>query len=364
MINPPSKNKQPMPLIEVKGSHYEIGRQIGEAVRTQVQHSIENARNLLDNAYSELQLDWEGAQIQAQKYLLFAKERYPQYIDELSGIAAGADADYSELAVVNALEAVTMDALHLTKCTSMAVNADWTADDHVYVAHNEDWLPDDAPDVYLVRARPDDEPEFLAMTYGGLLPNIGFNSAGIAQCCDSVYPNDSRLGIPRVIVSRAVLAAATPGEAINRMLVSQRAAGYNHLLVHESGELYNVEVSARQFSILYGLEGCLVHTNFYLDPKMQAIENEPDELIGTRVRYYRALRLLKSTGTHTIKSLQVIQKDHVNWPSSICNHAVDGNPLQREKTIAALIMDVTNRAMHIAWGNPCENTYHTYHLTG
>ena len=84
-----------------------------------------------------------------------------------------------------------MDALHLSKCTSMAVSDDCTADGHVLVAHNEDWLPEDEQDVYLVHASPDDEPSFLAMTYGGLLPNIGFNEAGIAQCCDSVYPNDS-----------------------------------------------------------------------------------------------------------------------------------------------------------------------------
>ena len=45
------------------------------------------------------------------------------------------------------------------------------------------------------------------MTYGGLLPNVGFNAYGIAQLIDSVYPNDSRIGIPRLVVSRAVLAA-------------------------------------------------------------------------------------------------------------------------------------------------------------
>jgi len=56
-----------------------------------------------------------------------------------------------------------------------------------------------------------------------------------------VYPTDSRIGIPRVIVSRAVLGARTPAEAIRHMLIPHRAAGYNHLLAHDSGELYNVE---------------------------------------------------------------------------------------------------------------------------
>ena len=362
-VLPSEVHVSPPPLIRVKGTHREIGRQIGEACKVQVRQSIAKACTLIESVQEHLLLDWEGAQIQTRKYIPFVQERYPQYVEELLGIAEGAQVDFDDLAVLNAMEAVTMDALHLTKCTSMAVNGDLTADGHVLIAHNEDWLPEDESDVYVVHASPDDEPAFLAMTYGGLLPNIGFNEAGIAQCCDSVYPNDSRIGIPRVFASRAVLSARTPAEAIGHMLVSHRAAGYNHLLAHESGELYNVEVSARRFAILYAENGYLVHTNHYLDERMQAIENEPDELIATRVRYFRALRLLKSTPLHTVKSLQSIQRDHINFPNSICDHAAaDLQPLDREKTINALVIDLTSRAMHLAWGNPCENQYHTFYL--
>ena len=134
------------------------------------------------------------------------------------------------------------------------------------------------------------------MTYGGLLPNIGFNAYGIAQMCDSVYPNDSRIGTPRVVVSRAVLASKTPEEAIRHALSPQRAAGYNHVLVHESGELYSVEVSARKFAIIYGKDGYIVHTNHYNAPVMQQVEREPEDLVSSRVRYYRALRLVKTRG--------------------------------------------------------------------
>lgn len=353
----------PPPLVRISGSHRQMGRQLGEACTGQVRHSIQNAHNLIESAYEELQLDWEGARIQARKYIPFVQERYPRYVDELTGIAEGANVEFDDLAVLNAMEAVSMDALHLTKCTSMAVNDERTADGHVLIAHNEDWLPEDEADVIVVHAEPDDELPFLAMTYGGLLPNIGFNGAGVAQCCDSVYPNDSRIGIPRVFVSRAVLGAENPGEAIGHMLVSHRAAGYNHLLAHESGELYNVEVSARRFAILYAEDGYVVHTNHFLDPQMQAIESEPDELIGTRVRYFRALRLLRNAPLHTVKSLQAIQRDHINYPNSICCHPDETRAaIDREKTINALVMDLTTRAMHLAWGNPCVNQYHTYYL--
>jgi isopenicillin-N N-acyltransferase-like protein len=343
----------PPPLVRVSGTHRELGRQIGEACKKQV----------VADAYEQLELTWAGAQIQARKYLPFAQERYPQYVEELMGIAEGADVAFEDLSVINAMEAVTMDALHLTRCTSMAVNDERTADGHVLIAHNEDWVPEDEDDVFIIHASPKNEPPFLAMTYGGLLPNIGFNAYGIAQMCDSVYPNDSRIGTPRVVVSRAVLASKTPDEAIRHMLSAQRAAGYNHMLIHESGELYSVEVSARRFGIIYGENGYIVHTNHYLSENMQQVEREPEDLVASRVRYFRARRLIQSEDTHTIKTLQAIQRDHVNFSNSICNHSIDAsNPLDREKTVNAMVIDLTAREMHIAWGNPCENPYHTYHL--
>jgi len=356
-------NAKRLPLIQVYGSHYQMGCQIGEACREQIRHSIYNANALLNDAYDHLQLTWDGALIQARKYIPFAEERYPQYVEELKGIADGAGVSLDDVSVVNAMEAVTMDALHLTKCTSLAVNQERTANGNVLVAHNEDWLPEDEPDVFMIHARPEDEPPFLAMTYGALLPNIGLNAYGIAQCCDSVYPTDSRIGIPRIIASRAVLAARTPGDAIRHTLVRHRAAGYNHLIAHESGELYNVEVSSRRFALLSTTEGYLAHTNHYQDPQMQAIESDPDELISTRVRYFRAIRMLSQTQQHTVKSLQTIQKDHTNHPDAICNHAdAADSPLDREKTVTALVIDLTKRQIHATWGNPCENAYFTYQL--
>lgn len=353
----------PVPLVEVAGTHREMGQQIGEAMRPRIQNSIANAHKLIDAAYHDLELTWEGAQIQSRKYLPFAEERYPQYVDEMRGIAEGANVAFDDIVVLNVMEAVTTDALHLTRCTSMAVNEENTADGHILAAHNEDWIPEDEDDTFVISARPEKEPPFLAMTYGGLLPNVGFNAYGIGQLIDSVYPSDSRVGIPRLVVARAVLSSRRISGAIGRAIVQHRAAGYNHLLFHESGEIYSIEASARNFEILYAHDGYMVHTNHYLDARMKQIEKDPEELLSSRVRYFRASRLLRQSKQHTLKSLQAIQKDHVNIPNSICNHNIQGlDPLDREKTINAMVIDLTMREMHIAWGNPCENAYHTYHL--
>ena len=138
-------NNRTIPLIRIYGSHRQMGRQIGEACRDQIHHSIANANQLLADAFDRLQLTWEGAQTQSRKYIPFAEERFPRFIEELQGIAEGANASFDDIAVVNAMEAVTMDALHLTKCTSMAVTPERTANGHVYLPITKTGCPKTSP---------------------------------------------------------------------------------------------------------------------------------------------------------------------------------------------------------------------------
>jgi len=341
-----------------------MGRQIGSTMREAIHQMLLTYRRYFEQESERIGIaNWKEAILHSRKYLPFAEESVPQYVEELSGIADGADVPFNDLLVLNCMEAITEDALH-TGCTSLAAAPEITADGSLLVGHNEDWLPDDFHSVYLVHARPASEPAFLAITYGGLLANIGFNEHGIAQCCDSVYPNDARIGVPRIFVSRAVLAAKTPAGAIRAALNRRRAAGYNHLIVHVSGEMYNVEVSAADFDVAYGIDGMLSHTNNYVSRHMRTIEKDSEELIASRVRNNRAFRLLRSQrGKITLKTIQAILSDHVNYPQSICNHVEPSDPpLDRQQTIASLVMDLTSNTMEVAWGTPCRSQYHTYRL--
>jgi len=351
-----------LPLIRVKGTHLEMGHQIGEACAPAIHRMLNIYKTSFEVAYDSIGWTWEEAVLQANKYYPYALEHTPQYVEELKGIAEAAGTDFDDLMVLNCLEAITSDALHIG-CTSLAVSGERTKDGHVLVGHNEDWIPEDEENTYLIHATPEDEPPFLALTYGGMLPNIGFNAAGIAQCCDSVYPTDVRVGVPRIFVSRAVLGATQLSEAIRKVLLRWRAAGYNHLIADRNGELYNVEVSARHFATIYGMDGYLAHTNHYLTQRMKKYEDKTEDLIGTRVRINRAMRLLRKTKYHTPETIKEILTDHVNYPNSICSHSEpEDNPLDRQKTVASMIMDLTTLEMQVCWGNPCEGTYFTYRL--
>lgn len=347
-----------IPIIRARGTHHQIGFAIGREAGDRVNRMIVNYHNLLEQT-PEIKLTWQRAIVQARKYLPFATEYMPSYVEELRGTAEGAGADFEDVLVCNCLEELTSDML-FERCTTVAFGDDHTADGHVLIGHNEDWMPEDRDLQYVVCAEPEGELPFLSVTYGGLLCNIGFNTAGIAQCINSVYPADVRLGIPRVFIGRAVLAAPRIGRALYRAVHPRRAAGYNHVLADENGELYSVEVTSGKFDVLYADDNYLTHTNHYTSPRLRDLEALPDQLTGSHVRNNRARRLAKKLagrGNVQLEDIQAILADHVNHPGSICSHTRDLPSLDDSATIGSSIIDLNARTLWYCYGPPCQGEY-------
>jgi isopenicillin-N N-acyltransferase-like protein len=349
-----------LPIIEIKGNPRQRGRQQGEGARPQILRALGLYREILSQ---EMKMTWEKGLREARKFLPYSEEALPHFVEELRGIAEGANVSFEDVWTLNCYESLAYSYQEVWGCTSVAVWSDHTADGHVLLAHNEDWNSVDRDNVYLVRAEPDDGPAFIGMTYGPLLVNIGLNAEGIGVAIDSVYPTDERVGVPRILCSRAVLNARTIGEAIRASVPKLRTGGYSYLLADANGELYSVETAATTHDIVYGEEGWLAHTNHYLSPKMQALE-EPGTYAGSHVRFHRARRLLQAQmGKVTVESLQALLRDHVNWPNSICTHEdLTDPPYERGLTLVSLVMNLTERVMWAAPGPPCEGEYVAYQL--
>jgi isopenicillin-N N-acyltransferase-like protein len=354
-MNPPT-----IPIIEVKGGPRERGRQQGEAACPQILRALNRYHDILPKS---IDLMWEEGSLEARKFLPYGEQTFPRFVEEIRGIAEGANVPFEEVWTLNCYEGLPHSSQQVWGCTSIAVRDDRTADGHVLLAHNEDWNSVDTDTVYLVRAWPDDGPPFVGMTYGPLLVNIGLNAEGIGIAIDSVYPIDGRVGVPRILCSRAVLNARTIGQAIRACVPKLRAGGYGYMLADPHGEIYCVETSATTHDIIYGEDGWLVHTNHYLTTKMRALE-EPGTYSSSNVRLNRARRLVRAQlGQVTVRGLQSVLRDHVNFPDSICVHEDPEEPLHdRDQTLVSLVMDLTERMMWVAPGPPCQGTYVAYCL--
>jgi isopenicillin-N N-acyltransferase-like protein len=354
-----------LPLIQTHGSSLERGQQQGEAARQQILASLENYRQILQPLHRRgaASLSWEEALQAAGRFQHYAEAAVPEFMLEVRGIAEGSGTPFQEVWALHCYEELAQEHSRIESCTCLAVSAEHTADGHTLLAHNEDWLSADEGNAYLVHAQPDNGPCFLGLTYGPLLPNIGLNAEGIAVAINSVYATDERPGIPRILYSRAVLGAQTVGQAVQACLPERRAGGYNYLIASASGELRCVETSALAYSKLDGKEGWLAHTNHYLTPVMQALE-QPGSCTGSHLRLSRAQGLISAQlGGITVEGLQGILRDHANRPASICSHPDPADlPYEQYMTVASLVMDLTAGVMWAATGPPCTADYVCYAL--
>ena len=343
-------------VVEASGSYEAMGSKVGSACRREVRGMLGAARENLQRR----SLDWERSKVNAAKHLPFVEAYNPDQIAYVRGYSKGSGVPFEDLFLSFCLDEKGL-------CSDIMVNGEATADGGVYSAHTEDWTPLSEQFLVLLRCRPKGRPSALVMTMGGLEWITGLNSAGITLTGNSLYQNDTRVGVPKLMVAPKVLASTTPGEALAAATPPHRASSYNNNITHSSGEMYCVEGTATDFAVLCPERGFLVHTNHYLHPRLAQYETAfggpgvrtIEGASSTIVRYHRALRLIRSQlGQVTKESLMEVMRDHVNRPGSICRHADRGLPAHEQtKTTYSIVLDPVKLKMHLCMGNPCEGEF-------
>jgi len=339
-----------IPVIHVKGSHYDVGYQIGTQMKAQLRELVQHSK---DYVLKESHHTWEDIRIQTRLLLEYSKKYVPEYVEEIKGAADATGIDLVDLFSELCEEIYAKN--YLGGCSDLIASDDVTADGCVYAAHNNDTSPGLQKHAVVIHYQVEGEPEILAVGYGGLGISIGFNSAGISLTGNELSMNDMKLGVPRMLLCRKILAARTIAEAIDASILQPRASNYNMVLTDANGEIYSIEGSATDYEALYATEGYLVHTNHYVSPRMLKYELDRQELTSSMVRYNRANRLMKKNlGQITFDMLKGFLQDHVSQPRSICRHG------ESVKTTFSVIINLSTKTMFLARGNPCQSTYYEY----
>lgn len=346
--------------VAASGSHSQIGLSLGKQCRDQVKIMEKRFKISLDSIPG---LTLAKAQAHAKRVLPASQKFYPEYIEELHGYAEGSGVPFETI------WAMHFDGYGLGKgCTDIAVNGEWTKEDCVYAAHNNDVSPFSATLMTIARVKPKDEPGFIGLCYGGLQPECGMNASGISLTGNFLSQNDRHLGMPKDLAVRRVLRETNICDAIKAAMPEGRAESYNNIVCDPNGEIFSLEGSATAFEAIYAEDGWLVHTNHYLSPKMWRFEEDvssrSSDLFSSILRYNRAKKLFRrELGKVDISCFKKILSDHVGYPSSICRHG--DTKLQEEdqsQTDYSVVFDVTNRAAWICVGRPCEGEYKKYEL--
>lgn len=360
----------PMLFFKVSGTHREVGLQIGEALAPQVQRTMAWMRSSLPPGVT-----WVDMLLKGRLCLAHSRGVYPQYVEELEGIAEGANVPFEELflslceelwepaAWLGVSPLLTGQMLHdtasplLRGCTDLAARGEATVQGQTLIAHNNDTSPESEDYLAILQVQAGDEPEFLGVTIGGLGFSAGFNAAGVSMTGNAVSCRDIRPGVPRLLLARAILASRRLGEAIDACLLPLRASNYNNVIADANGEIYSMEGSATDCEPIYAEDNILSHSNHYVSWPMRRFEATPHHIGNSIFRYYRSQRLLQENyGRLSPLLLQQLLADHANYPGSICKHETTNT------TTFSIIINLDERRTWIGRGRPCQTTYYEHAL--
>lgn len=364
-----ARKRQETPTLEVSGGPRERGRQYGEAARERVHRSVELYRDVFADYVG---WSWERVRVECAPFAAEVAARDERFLEEIGGIAEGAGLPEIDLLAINVRTEVMFGAAARGDgtpprdgCSAVALLPEVTADGHTLLAQNWDWIEGTRQTAVVVRARPDDGPAYVAVMEAGLLAKMGMSAAGIALTTNTLISGLDRgePGVPYHVCLRSVLSAPTPADALGGLMEGRRSSSANYLVASHEGLAFDAETwpgDATCMTVTIPEAGRLLHTNHFIAPRFPHADTGLASMPDSPLRLQR-LRAKLGAGVppgFTRADLEAALRDHAGHPYGVCAHPdLSAVPVHQEGTILSVVMDVTERRIWLADGNPCEVPY-------
>jgi isopenicillin-N N-acyltransferase-like protein len=351
-------------LIELSGPPYDRGVQYGRQAAAEVVRSVGHY------CAQAKALDVDDARLAqiVREYLPILERFDHRQIEEMRGVAAGADVSFDQIVLVNARSelfqfAVRPDLLESMKvrapdgCTGVVVRPAATRDKQLIHAHNWDWKYESAESSVILRIRNEDGPDILTFTEAGALARFGLNARGICITangleCDRDY---RQAGVPLALIRRKVLEQGHLSLALRIAYTTPKSGSNNIIVSHAaSGLVYDFECAPDETFMVEAQNGVLVHANHWLSPvalgklRERGMEDAP----STFYRDVRAREALAArVGDITVDDVMGVMLDDFETPWSICYPPRPSSPSHPDSiyvTVATLIMRPLLGEMRVA----------------
>ena len=351
------------PRVRVSGEPRERGRQYGRAVADRVTMSVDIYRRVFAHYAG---WTWDRVTSHARDYRPAIETAHPKFLEEMRGIAEGADLAEDDVLALNVRTEVMFAAvarMAARECTSFAALPGATADGHPLIGQNWDWKPNMTETVVVLEAEQAEGPAYVTVVEAGLLAKTGMNAAGIGLATNALISDRDQgaPGLPYHVILRAILDATNLPGALDAVTHHVRSSAANYLVASREGMAVDIEAAPGDHSQVWLTwpEGdLLAHTNHYVcETGLKDVMRwySPD----SPFRLERAARQLAAGhGTIDAAGLQSLFRDHVNHPAGVCTHPDPRLPeLERDMSVASVIFDLQDGVMWLADGQPCEVEY-------
>lgn len=371
----PSVNRAPggretsRPLLLV-GSPYERGLAHGETLRSEIREVIGRWKAELAPMYQLDAAEVIARFLRGTDFVPAIRRRTPDLLDEIQGIAAGADMDWDTILAFQLLDEMwsSEDIILAGHCSSLGLPAQGA--EPACVAQNVDVESfRDGFQVLLHIKHADSDLESFVLTTAGLIGFNGMNNRSVGICCNALIPlRGCRDGLSVACVVRGVLQQRTAQEAVTFLQTVPHASGQNYV-VGGPDRVVDLECSAHQVVPLEpaGPRGAVWHTNHPLANDdyhgWYRAENNPF-LPNSTARYQSLERRLAQPpqGTRLDQLREILtSKDSAEHP--ICGSKAPDELYTRFGmfTFASTIMVLGDApALRVSLGPPDTTPYHRF----
>ncbi|EQB43315.1 hypothetical protein CGLO_18035 [Colletotrichum gloeosporioides Cg-14] len=343
--------------IHCAGTPYEIGRTHGTEARNRVHGSLGFYRDLFNTTCA---LNWPSVCEEASKYLITLETLCPRYVEEIRGIADGADVGLLDIVALNVRTEINFGLF--TKQPSLPVQSDGctslsfkTSADGSWLAQNWDWMVEQSPNLIACHITQTGLPKISMITEAGIIGKIGLNSAGVGVCLNAIraYGVD-HTKLPIHLALRTVLESSSKTEGIDK-LVEMGVAGSGHILVADPAGGEGLECTSKGIlKIPIDEKGLVVHSNHLLLEHPGVVEPPWLQDSHRRVARLRQLAEHQVDSGRAVGTSQLFElfKDQEGYPGSINRHQVQDCKTQ---TLFNIIMDLSEKRATVKFGRPTED---------
>ncbi len=319
-------NKPMLAYLKIKGSPHEVGLALGrfgaDAVHRYLKHSQSWATVM----------QWLGSNASSTMSQM-VREQTPRYWQELQGLAQGLELPLEQVFLWNCrgdLWSMAPDG-----CTTVQL----PGRDYPAFSHNEDGDPNFAGQCGMAEVQVDGQVRFSSFVYPGSWPGhtLAVNDSGLAMTVNNLRTLNAGVGLPRMVLTRAMLDLDTPAAAVRYLQGCSRAGGF-HLTLGKAGhkELLSVEFTSSACSVLV-IDRPAIHANHMVHDKLAHEPQIITESSACRQQRGNEMLAAASAGASGVDALGILF-DQENAVFPIFRAAADD--ADHENTLATAHMQV------------------------
>ncbi|QXJ21354.1 hypothetical protein AGRA3207_002199 [Actinomadura graeca] len=364
--------RPPVRTVRLHGSAFEAGVRYGTGARAEIRTSITRYAAVFAAAGLG---SWADAVSAAQRYAQPIAHHAPDSLEQMRGMARGADLELGDILALNARSELMFGISPSTfpddGCTSLAVLPERSAGAGMLLAQNWDWIVGARESVVLLVREEGERPGYVALVEAGLLAKTGINTAGLGLCTNTLVSTteDGTSGVPYHVLLHQLLQMERVSDGLRLLYAVPRALSANYLLAHRDGTAVDVETAPGGpdgVALLTHDDGVIAHTNHFRDARLSRTDLRLRESPHTAIRLDRVTRRLAAV-TGEIGTAEVLDAltDHANHPLSVCLHPDTRRPPSaRFATLATVVYELADGGIRLGVGQPCTAEFARLDLAG